>query len=153
MKKYLLIATCLTAVITGTAWSVSACLCVLSPPGVSLRSQVRAARSSATSIFVGKVISIRYSEEKINDTPAKLFAKFAVERSWKGSEADYIEVETANICCICGYTFEVGKTYIVYSNSAATTVPVVSSCSRTSPIDGKSPDEKYLGKLRKPRKS
>nr|MBP7416365.1 hypothetical protein [Pyrinomonadaceae bacterium] len=60
---------------------------------------------------------------------------------------------TANYCCLCGYTFEDDKTYIIYSNSTDPKSLSVSSCSRTSQIVGKSPDEKYLGKERKPKKS
>ncbi len=153
MKNYLLIAIFSVAVFLGSVQTASACSCVVQGPNVSLRSQVRTAKSEATSIFAGKVVSIRYSDEKSGDTPVKVYAKIAVERSWKGSTAETIEVETANICCICGYTFEVGKSYIIYSNSTGTATPGVSSCSRTAPITTKSPDEKYLGKARKPKKS
>lgn len=148
MKKYLLAVMICLGVFLSSAVTASACSCLVPGPNISLKSQVRSAKLPATTIFVGKVISIRYSDEKMNGQPVKLYAQFAVERSWKGSQDAIIEVETANICCICGYTFEEGKSYIVYSNSASTITPGVTSCSRTSPIVGKSPDEKYLGKPR-----
>lgn len=153
MKNYLLIAIFAAGVFMGSVQTASACSCLVPEPGVSLKTQVREARSSATAIFAGKVVSIRYSDEKMNDQPVKMYAKIAVTRSWKGPVSEFIEVETANICCICGYTFEVGKSYIIYSNSTDPSSLGVSSCSRTSQIVGKSPDEKYLGKARKPKKS
>lgn len=153
MKNYLLIAIFTAVVFLGSAQTASACSCLAPEPGVSLKTQVREARSSATAIFAGNVVSIRYSDEKMDGQPVKAYAKIAVTRSWKGPVSEFIEVETANICCLCGYTFEDGKTYIIYSNSADPASLGVSSCSRTSEIVGKSPDEKYLGKARKTKKS
>ncbi|MEQ1923210.1 MAG: hypothetical protein ABL952_11950 [Pyrinomonadaceae bacterium] len=153
MKNYLLIAIFASAVFLGSVQTASACSCLPPQPGETLRSQVRKAKTSATAIFAGKVVSIRYSDEKMDGKPVTAYAKIAVTRSWKGPVTEFIEVETANICCLCGYTFEDGKTYIIYSNSTDPASLSVSSCSRTSEIVGKSPNEKYLGKARKPKKS
>ena len=153
MKNYLLIAIFMAIVFLASVETVSACSCLPPQPGESLKTQVRKSKSSATAIFVGKVVSIRYSDEKSDGKPVTMYAKIAVERSWKGPQTEFIEVQTMNICCLCGYTFEDGKTYIVYSSSSDPSAPVVSSCSRTSSITTKSPDEKYLGKARKPKKS
>lgn len=153
MKNYLLIAIFTAAVFLGSAQTASACSCLMPGPGVSLKTQVREAKTSATAIFTGKVVSIRFSDEKMDGQPVKAYAKIAVTRSWKGPLSEFIEVETANICCLCGVTFEDGKTYIIYSNSTDPTSLGVNSCSRTAQITTKSPDEKYLGKARKPKKS
>lgn len=153
MKSYLLIAIFVVVVFLGSAATVSACSCLPPQPGETLRSQVRKAKAPAKAIFVGKVVSIRYSDEKMDGKPVTVYAKIAVTRSWKGPRTEFIEVATANICCLCGYAFEDGKTYIVYSSSSDPTAPVVSSCSRTMEITEKSRDEKYLGKARKPQKS
>ena len=143
----------MVAVFIGSTQTASACSCVVALPGETLKSQVSKSKTDATAIFVGKVVSIRYSDEKMNGIPVKIFAKLELERSWKGPLSEFIEVETANICCICGYTFEVGKMYIIYSNSSDSQTLGVSSCSRTSEIIAKSSDEKYLGKARKIKKS
>lgn len=153
MKNYLLIAIFMSVVFLGTAQTASACSCLAWEPGVSLKTQVREAKSSVTAIFTGKVVSIRYSDEKMDGKPVTMYAKIAVTRSWKGPVTEFIEVRTANICCICGYSFEVGKTYIVYSYSSDPKLLSVTSCSRTAEITTKSADEKYLGKARKPKKS
>lgn len=145
MKKYLLIGL-LGFLFFGAAERVQACSCLMPAPGMSVKKQVANAKRSATAIFEGKVISIRFSEEKMNGTPVKAFATIQVERSWKGPVSNMIEVETANICCICGYTFEEGKSYLIYSNSADAKSLSVSSCSRTQLLVGKNGDAKYLGR-------
>ena len=153
MKNYLLMTIFTAAVFLGSAQTASACSCIPPQPGVSLKTQVTTSKKEATAIFVGKVVSIRYSDEKMDGKAVKAYAKIAVTRSWKGPVTEFLEVETANICCLCGFTFEDGKTYIIYSNSPDLTSISVSSCSRTSEITKKSPDEKYLGNARKPKKS
>lgn len=128
-----------------------ACSCVPPDRNKSVRQLVTAAKSSSVAVFVGKVVDIRYSDEKMGDQPVRMFAKFEVAGQWKGSVPQIVEVSTANICCICGVSFQKGETYIVYANGTAAELSA-SSCSRTSVITGKSPDEKYLGKRRLPNK-
>lgn len=149
MKKYLLIALFTAAVVFGSAEIAAACSCVVPTPGESLRSQVSKSKANAIAIFVGTVVSVRYSDEKLDGIPLKRIAKFKVERSWKGPSAEFVEVESANVCCLCGIAFSEGQRYIVYSHSAAADQLSASSCSRTSAIGKKSDDEKYLGKQRK----
>ncbi len=143
----------MTAAFLSAAETASACSCDITPLMKSLKTQIKTSKNSAAAVFVGEVVSIRYSEEKLNGIPSSLYATIAVERSWKGPETEFIEVHTANICCICGFTFEVGGTYIVYSYSSDHASLGVTSCSRTSAIATKSPDEKYLGKARNIKKS
>ncbi len=128
-----------------------ACSCVPPDRNKSVRQLVTEAKSSSVAVFVGKVVDIRYSDEKMGDQPVRMFAKFEVAGQWKGSVPQIVEVSTANICCICGVSFQKGETYIVYANGTAAELSA-SSCSRTSVITGKSPDEKYLGKRRLPNK-
>lgn len=151
MKEFLLIGF-FGILFFASAIDVQACSCVVPPPGVSVRQQVADAKGSATAIFEGRVVSIRYSEELMNDTPIKVYAKIQVERSWKGPVTETVEVETANICCICGYTFKEGEKYLIYSNSPEGKSLSVSSCSRTQLIVGKNGDARYLGKAKVVRK-
>ena len=152
MKKYIFIGVIAGMAFLATAGSALACSCVVPDPSRSMKSYVLDAKSNATAIFVGTVVSVRYSEEKMNGTPIKRFAKFKVERSWKGPTTEFIEIESANICCICGIDFEAGQKWIVYSNSTGPDSLNASSCSRTSSVKDKSDDEKYLGKARKVKK-
>src|SRR5580765_4606976 len=93
-----------------------ACDCVGPDPGTSVQQQVEKAKHQADAVFVGKIVEIRFSTEKLGELPVSRYARFEVERSLKGSETKFIEIETANICCTCGITFEVGQEWIVYAN-------------------------------------
>ena len=153
MKHYLLIAIFTAVIFIGSTQAVYACSCVPPTPGETLKSQVTKSKRNATAIFIGTVVSVRYSDEKMNGVPVKRYAKFKVERSWKGPTAEFIEIESANVCCLCGIEFNEGQRWIVYSNSNDPNSLNASSCSRTSVVKGKSGDEKYLGKARKIKKS
>lgn len=153
MKRYLLITLFVVTMFFASTQVASACSCLVPPPGETLKTQVSKSKDSATAIFVGTVVSVRYSDEQLNGIPLKRFAKFKVERLWKGASMEYIEVESANVCCLCGIAFSEGQRYIVYSNSPDAGSLSASSCSRTSAIEKKSDDEKYLGKQRKIKRS
>ncbi|MBX7054933.1 MAG: hypothetical protein K1X36_08250 [Pyrinomonadaceae bacterium] len=128
-----------------------ACSCVLPDRNKSVKQLVTEAKASSVAVFVGKVVEIRYSKEKMGDQPLRMIAKFEVAGQWKGSVPQMVEVTTANICCICGVSFELGENYIVYANGTAKAL-TANSCSRTSVLVGKSPDEEFLGKRRLPNK-
>jgi len=128
-----------------------ACSCLMPDRNKSVKQLVTEAKASSVAVFVGKVVDIRYSDEKMGDQPLRMIAKFEVSGQWKGSVPQIVEVVTANICCICGVSFQKGETYIVYANGTAQEL-AANSCSRTTAITGKSPDEKYLGKRRLPNK-
>lgn len=128
-----------------------ACSCVLPDRNKSVKRLVTEAKGASVAVFVGKVIDIRYSDEKMGVQPLRMFAKFEVTGQWKGSVPQIVEVSTANICCICGVSFQKGETYIVYANGTSAELSA-NSCSRTSLITGKSADEKYLGKRHLPNK-
>ena len=153
MKHYLLIAIFTAVVFIGSTQTVSACSCVPPTPGETLKSKVSKSKANAYAIFIGTVVSVRFSEEKLNGIPVKRFARFKVERSWKGPTTEFIEIESANVCCLCGIEFNEGQRWIVYSNSNDPNSLNASSCSRTYVVKGKSEDEKYLGKSRKIKKS
>ena len=59
-----------------------------------------------------------------------------VVRTWKGADAEQVEVVTASNSAACGYNFEQGKSYLVYTNAGEAGGPEnVSLCSRTAPMD------------------
>ncbi len=153
MKHYLLIGIFAAVVFIGSTQVVYACSCVPPMPGETLKSQVKKSKTNATAIFIGTVMSVRYSDETMNGTPVKRYAKLKVERSWKGPTTEFIEIESANVCCLCGIEFNEGQRWIVYSNSNDPNSLSASSCSRTYQVKGKSLDERYLGKARKIKKS
>lgn len=61
---------------------------------------------------------------------SKMIYKFHVDKIWKGTFIDSIDIETASDSRSCGMVFEIGKTYVVYSKNGLT-----SYCRRNSLID------------------
>lgn len=112
-----------------------ACSCSVRPNPID-------ALKSSTSVFAGKVIEIKSNESNI--------VKFAVNTTWKGVSASYMEVLTPSNDANCGYQFEMNKTYLVYAtdrdmwgnlqNSLYTT-----SCSRDALFANSYDDLQILG--------
>ena len=59
---------------------------------------------------------------------------FKVIKSWKGVNSDRIVSRISIVCCLCGYTFEAGKTYLVYAMIKDGGPIYVSTCSRSRPM-------------------
>ncbi len=79
--------------------------------------------ASADLIFQGIPI-----EKKQLD--AKMIYKFSVEKVWKGNKSDSFSIKTGLGGPDCGMVFELGKSYVVYSNHLETTY-----CRRNELID------------------
>ena len=61
---------------------------------------------------------------------SKMIYRFHVDKIWKGTYKDSIDIETGSDSRLCGMVFEIGKTYVVYSKNGQT-----SYCRRNSLID------------------
>jgi hypothetical protein len=118
----------------------------------------RVALEKSSSVFVGRVIALEIVPSSEAEPGAciafeDMIGTFVVSRQWKGiSPAEGHEgtapvtrqVRTAFTCCVCGFSFVLGETYLVYAvgdESALTT----SICSRTIHIGQASEDLHELG--------
>jgi len=117
-----------------TASPAKACSCCLQ--------DFDSANNSAAAIFVGKVISIEQLGHKERVT-------LDVKQSWKGSAANSKEVFTRADSDACGYFFEVGKSYLIYTYKNNDETFWVSACSRTRPRSARQAkdDSKKLNEL------
>jgi hypothetical protein len=131
-----------------------ACSCsILDKIGKSDKELVEEARKSADAVFVGEIVELRFSEPSDELGSLVRYAKFRIERSWKGPEEEFIEVETFNICCVCGVGFEKGQRYLIYAYSKGENGLATNICTRTFIYQEDNIDEKYLGDPRKYEKS
>ena len=78
---------------------------------------------SADLIFQGIPVSKRQID-------SKMIYRFHVDKTWKGTYKDSIDIETGSDSRLCGMVFEIGKIYVVYSKNGQT-----SYCRRNSLID------------------
>jgi hypothetical protein len=88
-------------------------------------------------VFSGKALSISSNEY------GKLVT-FDVDRAWKGISKDRVTASTPANSAGCGYEFEEGKEYLVYSNQEENALNVI-LCSRTQPLETASSDLAVLG--------
>ena len=104
----------------------SACECPEPPPAASAKAYV-----ISTVIFMGTV-----EERRIVEPPSHggyLEFRFRVLEDWKGAPSDTILIGTSPGGGMCGYPFEVGRTYVVYAwHADGYRYEFTSICDRTS---------------------
>jgi CRISPR/Cas system-associated endonuclease/helicase Cas3 len=134
--KLLLIAAVL--VISSFNSRVLACSCTPPPPPSE-------AFKESMAVFVGKVVEAK--EEGIEDDRI-LKVKFKVDTSWKHVKSQEVTIETDVNEALCGYTFETGKIYLVYTSQNSQQVLRTNLCSRTNMIANAEADMKFLKTLK-----
>ena len=70
-----------------------------------------------------------------------------VLHQWKGAPSRSLEIVTGRGGGDCGYRFQVGQTYLVYSGLGANGLLGVIICSRTMPGQDAGPDAQVLNRL------
>ena len=113
-----------------------ACSCVENPPpGEALE--------MSAAVFAGRVISLKLHERPDGtwSTVDPVTVEFEISRVWKGHDYQTTYLTTARSGASCGFTFDEGEEYLVYSHNAAT----VSLCSRTRSMAEAEEDLQALG--------
>ncbi len=141
MKKAIYISLALALFLLASAERSFACSCVASLEPE--KKQIQNAFNGSTAIFSGEVFEISESSAD----KSSLLVKFKVAKSWKGELKNEIIITTNKESSMCGYSFEVGKKYLVYANGLKNEL-FVDNCSRTTNISNKG-DVKYLTKLKR----
>lgn len=106
---------------------------------------VRFERERAFAVFAGKVTRIDEVKNARGAPSGVVKVTFAVLRAWKGASANRIVVSTTNVCCICGYPFEVGGEYLVYASGESVGDLRTSICTRTKKLNDAAEDLRFLG--------
>lgn len=77
-----------------------------------------------------------------------------VQRWWKGGDSADLVVTTASNSAACGYLFQVGGRYLIYTDPSKDKLHRVTQCSRTAPEKAaeKAGDFKELGEGKAPAK-
>jgi hypothetical protein len=126
-----------------TASDIFACSC-FQPEGIPIEKQVKDAYTKSTSVFVGEVVEIIKKPEVYSAT-----VRFKVEKTWNKNFQKEITLLTASESSLCGYTFEVGKKYLVYASENNNNL-TTNICTRTASITSNK-DIVFLNKIRKPK--
>jgi hypothetical protein len=126
---------------TVTASNIFACTCFYLPD-IPIEKQVRGAYTNSSAVFIGEV-------SEVVSAPNVYFVlvKFKVEKSWNKKLPKEITISTGKGGGDCGYTFEVGKKYLVYAYGENKKLET-NNCTRTaSAVSNK--DIAFLNKIKK----
>ena len=115
----------------------SACSCVPPPPP-------KKALAGATAVFEGKVASIEEDPGQHRST-----ATLEVSRVWKGAVTATVKVKTQGAGSMCGFSFAVGESYLVYADGEPGGLST-SLCSRSAGSKAARDDFKALGTSKPP---
>jgi len=92
----------------------------------------------AQKVFTGKVLKVS------EDLKKNKIVSIQILESYKGVKTPTIEVKTANNSASCGFHFEVGKKYLVYTYGEQNETNI---CSRTNALNLAEEDLKILNSL------
>ncbi len=109
--------------------------------------EVSDAFDRASAVFEGRVVSVSPTSTQPN---ASHEVELEVARAWKGIEAGIVKVRTASNEAMCGYSFVVGETYLVYASKDGDKDMTVGLCSRTQPLGRAVKDLETLGASQPP---
>jgi hypothetical protein len=124
------------AISVWTAQPAYACSCVVPPPP-------QEALDDADDVFAGEVIDITPL-----GTGTHLTVRYAVSDTWKGADSAEIEVQTPGDSAACGYEFQEGEEYLVYTyENERNEGPGISTglCQRTTELSNADEDIEALG--------
>ena len=106
-----------------------ACSCIPSPE--DRRERVISYLDDADLVFLGIVESLRVFRSANGDLVQD--AVFIVRKAWKGDTENRVTTRTTIQCCMCGKSFELGGSYLVYATDwDGDGYPSDSTCSGTS---------------------
>lgn len=145
MKIILLTFACL--LFAGSFSSVNACSCVwMETPTCA----IGLVADSSPVVFSGQVTEIQPIKAKIMDGKYEVdqkLVKFAVFETFRGTSERTIEVQTGNGGGDCGYPFQTGINYLVYTYKDENGRLGAGICGRTKKLDDASEDLGYFRDL------
>ncbi len=122
--------------------NIDAYACSCFPRGDEpLKQQVNKAKNDSQTVFSGKVLEVIRKPGNF-----QVIVKLRVENLWKGNVSRQITVLTGADSALCGYNFEVGKSYLIYASGADVNNLQTNICTRTANLSEAKADIKILGK-------
>jgi hypothetical protein len=97
--------------------------------------------AASGSVFEGKVTRLHHEPKQ-----HRLTATLRVLRRWKGKDRTTVDVVTIDQGSLCGFGFERGKSYLLFTSEAEGTLSV-SLCSRSKPSESAAADFAELDRL------
>lgn len=126
---------------------VLACSCAA--PMDDTETTVRHAVASADIVFLGKAERVLTSHTPDEEYGAVIQeSTFYILESWKGEKATRVSTRINVQCCVCGYRFKEGETYLVFGYEGQDNYYRASTCSLTMHVDSADEYLAILGELK-----
>ncbi|HLM60861.1 MAG TPA: hypothetical protein VK308_08660 [Pyrinomonadaceae bacterium] len=129
---------------------VYACKCVSIPQ--TLEQEIKGRLKTSKAAFSGEVLKISQTSQRGNVTGLDVTVKMRLKQVWKGQLAKQVIINTSDNSAACGYSFEAGKSYLVFAHSSNDKILATGLCSGNRPLETAGEELKILGKGRKPKK-
>ena len=117
------------------AAQVEACSCIRETPAEGF--------ARADAVFSGRIAEVKPNPDSGR---GGFLVSIEVLEAWKGVTEPIVKVSTAANSAICGYAFQVGRSYLIYAVRDDGRPLRVSLCSRTQLLEEAREDLKSLGK-------
>jgi len=92
-----------------------ACSCTAPPNQKSEERRFREAKSKATWVFVGKVVSSRVVEAAPPGIASRTVVTFSISKRWKGPSDESVELESRSLPSTdCVFNFDLSEEYLVF---------------------------------------
>lgn len=125
-------------------WKANACSC--KPPPKDYEAHVIDSFNSADAVVLAKASAVMLDPaEKKTETQISTFTTI---KSWKGDHGTQFKTRIITMCCMCGFVFEAGETYLLYLHKYKDSHYYDTSvCTLTKKADKETVDIKILDKL------
>jgi hypothetical protein len=142
MKQIFLAAFCLLTF--GAFYSAEACSCVSMDTPTCAIGGVAEGSSVVFSGIVNEILPIKVKSSDGRYEYEQWLVKFGVAETFKGTAVQTIEVETGRGGGDCGYNFQVGVSYLVYTYKTQAGNLATGICSRTRELAKATDDLEYF---------
>jgi hypothetical protein len=126
-------------------FNVFACSC---PTVVGVEQELKWKLKQLQAVFSGKII-------EINKIPQSrdVSVKIEVKEVWKGLLSKEVNIATPNNPGMCGASFEIGKSYLVFASHSAEGNLSTGLCLKNKELEKATEELEILGKGKKPKSS
>ncbi len=126
-------------------FNVFACSC---PTVMSTEQEVKWKLKRLQAVFSGRVVEINRKPHTRD-----VLVKIRVERFWKGVLYEDLRLTTPESPGACGYTFEIGKSYLVFASRSAQGDLATGLCLNNKELEKATEELEILGIGKKPKRN
>ncbi len=137
---------CIIFLMSSNAFS---CSCHREEDNIAPEYHVIRAFQTAKFVFKGKaqvVLNVKKIPTDIGKGTQSV--NFKVLDSWKGDVGTEFNTETNVECCVCGFSVEQGKEYLIYISKSGSKINRISKCGHSGKIDQKKMELDVLDNIR-----